>query len=85
MHVDALVSGNWVPVVDVWLLAALVRWRPPRRAVGALIVGLAFIIELGFLGGRGVGGAHVSWWSTESRDRADHWVERNRPTDVTRR
>ncbi|HEX7095016.1 MAG TPA: adenine phosphoribosyltransferase [Acidimicrobiales bacterium] len=61
IHVDALGPGKRVLVVDDVLAtggtaAATVRLV---EQTGATVVGLAFVIELGFLGGRGKLGEHT--------------------------
>jgi adenine phosphoribosyltransferase len=55
MHVDALAEGNRVLVVDDVLATGGTAAATARlvEAAGAVLVAMAFVIELGFLGGRG--------------------------------
>jgi adenine phosphoribosyltransferase len=55
MHLDALEPGNRVLVVDDVLATGGTAGAAARlvEQSGAVVVGLAFVIELGFLGGRG--------------------------------
>jgi adenine phosphoribosyltransferase len=60
MHVDGVGRGQRVLVVDD-VLATGGTARATARLVegaGAVVVGLAFVLELGFLGGRGKLGEH---------------------------
>jgi adenine phosphoribosyltransferase len=60
MHVDGVSGGDRVLVVDDVLATGGTAAATTRlvEAAGAKVVGLAFVLELGFLGGRGKLGEH---------------------------